>query len=272
MTNRATMARLALVAAALLATIDVAAAETLRMGGTGAASGLLPQLFAAFDPGAATKLEIIPSLGHGGAMRALTDDLIDVAIGGRVLNSDEKAKGLTSVLAIRTPYVMVTSHPRPNGLKSAEIANIFITGTATWIDGTPIRVILRPQGDTDIPILNAAFPGMIEALEQARQRREIPVAATDQDNTGLAERMPGSLTGSTLTQIKTENRRLRLVALDGIDPTLEALEQGSYPFGKTLYFVVTERNNALAQRFLAFLRSPKGQDALRANGCLLVAG
>jgi phosphate transport system substrate-binding protein len=84
------------------------------MGGTGAATAMLTQLFEAF--GGSKKgivLQVVPSLGSSGALRALDDGALDLAVSGRALTSEERAKGLTQRLAIRTPYVLITSHPKP---------------------------------------------------------------------------------------------------------------------------------------------------------------
>jgi phosphate transport system substrate-binding protein len=241
-------------------------AETLRIGGTGAVTAVLPHLFAEFGGKEGVTLEVIPSLGHSGGMRAAADGVLDIAMGGRSLNSQEKALGLTSVLAIETPYALVTSHVKPNSLSKADIAGIYTADSAKWSDGTPMRIILRPKSDSDTVVLGAVFPGMAGALESARQRAGIPTAATDQDNAQLAEQVPGSIAGATLTQVKMEQRRLRYVPIDQIEPSLEALENGTYPYGKRIYFVLPEKRSPAAERFVAYLQTPEGRAALRATG------
>lgn len=96
----------------------------------------------------------------------------------------------------------------------------------------------------------------------------MPTAATDQDNAVLAEHVPDSLTGTTLTQLKTEHRNLRVVPLDGVEPTLANFESGAYPFAKKLYFILRPNSAPDAQRFMDFLRSPVGQEALRETDTL----
>ena len=93
---------------------------------------------------------------------------------------------------------------------------------------------------------------------------EVPIAATDQDNVALAERLAGSLTGATLTQLKTEHSSLHTIPIDGIQPTLANLENGTYRFAKTLHFVLGPKSAPEAATFIAFLQSPQGDKALRA--------
>jgi len=254
----------------LVSTSEVATANTLRMGGVGAATRLLPELFEGFENSAKLELEVIPSLGSNGGLRALADGVLDMAVSGRPLTEQERAAGLRPVLSIRTPFVLVTSHPQPNGLRSSEIADVFKSLRPTWRDGAPIRIILRPRSDSDTTVLGNMFPGMVAAIETARQRPDVPIAATDQDNADLAERLGGSLSAATLTQIIAERRALRLVTLDGIEPSLAALEDGSYPYAKTLDFIVSSRIAPHAEAFIAFLRSSAGQATLRSKGSVLI--
>ena len=180
----------------------------------------------------------------------------------------KSAAGLRQVAVLRTAYVMATSDSNPNTLKSGDLAGIFAAEKPAWADGTPIRIILRPRSDTDTALLGELFPGMDKAIEAARRRAEVPTAATDQDNAALAERTPGSLTGTTTTQLKTEKRNLQVVPLDGVEPTLANFESGAYRFTKKLYLIVPRNSSAEAQRFVDFLQSPQGVSALRETEAL----
>jgi phosphate transport system substrate-binding protein len=260
----------ALVLLAGLPAADAAAAsKTLRMGGTGSSIGMLRQVGGEFAAAAGgVKVIVIPSLGSSGGIHALTDGKLDVAVSARPLKPAEAAKGVRQVLVLRTAYVLATSHRKPNGLKTADLPKIFSASKPTWADGTPIRLILRPRSETDTKLLGKLFPGMDKAIEDLRRRAEVPIAATDQDNADMAERLPGSLTGTTLTQLMTEHRRLQLVTLDGVAPTLVNCENGSYRFAKNLYFILRPNDAPVAQEFIAFLNSPQGEKALRDTGTL----
>ena len=240
-----------------------AAQDTLRIGGTGSAIGMLQQVGDEFTAATGGKVEIIASLGSTGAIRALADGVIDIAVSARPLKADEAAAGLSQVTVLRTAYVLATSHRSPYALNSADLPRIFAAENAVWADGTQIRIILRPHSETDTALLGELFAGMDKAIEAARRRAEVPTAATDQDNAALAERTPGSLAGTTATQIKTEHRNLLVVPLDGVAPTLANFESGSYRFAKHLYFIVPRASSAEAQRFMEFLRSARGVTALR---------
>lgn len=239
------------------------AADQLRVGGTGTATGVLEQIAPSFSAATGMRLTVVPSLGSTGAIRAVAENKLDIAISGRPLRPAEAAGGLVQLGTFRTAFVMATSHGNPNGFKSTELAGIYEAPIARWADGTPIHIILRPRSDSDTELLNELFPGMRDALETARLRPDVPTGATDQDNANLAERIKGSFTATTTSQIKTERRNLRIVPIDGVEPTLANVVNGTYRYVKKLYVVARAVDGADAARFTEFLRSPEGLRLLR---------
>jgi phosphate transport system substrate-binding protein len=256
--------------ACTLAAGPSAAQDVLRVGGTGGAMEMMRQVAAAFGPASGVKTEVITSLGSSGALRALSAGMLDIAVSARKLEPVETARGLVAVLVARTALVFVTSHPKPNSLKSTELIDIFKSTAPKWADGSPINLILRTRLDGDTIILQERFAGMQAAIEAARLRADLPIAATDQDSADIAERLPGSFVQSGLSQIIAEKRNLRSVPIDGVEPTLANLESGKYPYEKIFYFVFPAKRSAAAERLLEFMRSAEGQNILRATGNLPV--
>lgn len=234
----------------------------LRAGGTGAATELLHRLAAEFGKETGYRTQVVASLGTTGGLLALADGHLDVAVAGRALKAEEQAKGLRVALVVRTPFVLATSHRAPSGLASADVVRAFADPGVSWADGTPIRVILRPRSESDVTLMTSLFPGLVGTMEKARQRPDIPVAATDQDNADLAERTPGSLVGMTLTQLLLEKRDLRTVAIDGLDASRANIANGTYHYTKLLYFVTREQPGEVAAAFLRFLDTAAARDLM----------
>ena len=67
---------------------------------------------------------------------------------------------------------------------------------------------------------------------------------------------PGSLGTTTLGMLATTGSRVVVVPIDGVAPSLANLENRSYAWCKSLTVVLPLRPGVLAERFLAFLRSP----------------
>lgn len=246
-----------------------ARADTLRTGGTGSASTMLRQIgkaYAAQAPG--TSIEVVPALGSAGAISAVLDGALDFAVSARPLTPEEMVKPLTQTILARTVFGLASSYPDPGNIASSDVAGFFTNPTSSWPDGTPLRIILRPRSEFDTTLLAKAFPNMAGAIEQLRLRSEIPVAATDQDNVRMAEKMPGSLVPTTLAQMQTEKPKLHFLTIDGVAPTLENSERGAYPYHKDFYFILPARRTASLERFVAFLRSAEGAQLLREAGSL----
>jgi phosphate transport system substrate-binding protein len=247
---------------------ESARAEVLRAGGAGAITQMLQRAGAAFterEPG--TTLVVLPNLGSAGAIAGVTEGLLDFAVSGRPLNSEE-AKSLTATVLASTPFGLASSQPNPGNIKSANIAAFYQNLKSVWPDGTPVRIVLRPKAEVDAALLVNTFPNMATTIEQLREHTEIPVAATDQDNVLLAEKIAGSLIAVTLTQIASEKSPLHFVAIDGVEPTLENFERGAYPYRKVFYFVFAPGRKPAVERFLAFLRTADGEKLLRETGNL----
>jgi phosphate transport system substrate-binding protein len=252
----------------LLLTGNGASAETLRLAGTGGAMAMVDRIAAEFDVATGIKIQIIPGLGSKGAISAAADGAVDLVVSARLPNPDEAGLGLTASPIARTALVLVTSHRKPNSLNSTELPGIYSAANPKWADGSPVHIILRTRFDGDSIILAQRFRGMSEAMEVARQRQEIPVAATDQDSADLAEHLAGSFVQAGLSQIKTEKRDLRFVPIDGVEPTLENFESGKYPYEKIFYLLYRTNMRATAERLVDFIRSAKGRSILRETGNL----
>jgi phosphate transport system substrate-binding protein len=237
----------------------------IKAGGTGASLGMLRQLGAAFAQTNSGQVTVLPSLGSGGGIKAAAHRAIDVAVSVRPLKPGEDAT-LTQTIIGYTPFVLVSSHPRPGSLARTAVAGVIAGQQTTWPDGAPIKLVVRPEGESDAVLLGELFPGAEAALGTARKRREVPVASTDQDNAELAQSVPGSFAAMTLTQYVTEARHLSLIAIDDVTPDLKVYRTGKYPYGRPLYLMIAKDATQATRDFVAFLRSPAGQAKLLEAG------
>lgn len=235
------------------------AVEMLRVGGTGASTGMSRIIGSVYSRRVGVAgIEVVEGLGSGGGIKAVTAGAVDISFSSRPLTEKEQRKGIVASPILRTPFVAVTSHPDARDLRAADFSNYYGWAEAKWADGTPVKIILRPKSESDTKLMEKFFPGMAEAIEAARARGEVPVAQTDQDNVTMAEVTRGSLTSGTMLQMLAENRPVRIMSFDGVAPTVEAMVSGEYPYSKTLYIVHAESPSPAVADFAAFLRSPAG--------------
>lgn len=265
-------ARAFVFAALLAATWSNASAETVRVGGTGAAQGLMQRLgqaFSAASPG--DRLDVVPGLGSSGGIAAVTEGALALAVAARRLKDVEATRAARGEPWLETPFMFVSSSPQTIELSRLDVVAIYRGGLRSWPDGSPIRPILRPRSDSVTDVLIAGFEGMKPALEVTRKRPDVPVAATDQDNLTLAQRVAHSFAATTLLQFITERPAVGSIKLDGVEPSLAHMEDGSYLLRVVLHLVIPAQISPGTQRFLDFVRTPTAERIIRESGGLPLA-
>jgi len=258
----------AIALALVLGSAAGAAAEDLRIGGTGAALGtmrLLADEFTAANPD--IRITTVPSLGSGGGIKAVVAGAIGLAVTSRPMNEGERKLGAVEIEYARTPFVFaVSAKSRLTSITSAELADIYAGKTVSWADGSPIRVVLRPAGDHDTEIVKSISPEIRRGLLAAEARPGVRFSVNDQDAADDLERIPGAIGPCSLALIISEKRALKALTLDGREPTVMNAAAGAYPYQKQLFFVTGARRSAAVERFVAFVQSPAGRKILAGNG------
>lgn len=251
------------------ALFPAAYADTLRMGGSGTnlgAARLLAEAFLKSRPN--DKAIILPSLGSSGGVKAVLAGAIDIALISRPLENAERGKGAVAIEYGRTPFVFATGKKsRSSALTVRRLAEIYSGKVTEWPDGSRIRLVLRPMGDSDTALQKSISPEMREAVEKALSRAGMNVAVTDLDSATAIERLPGALGTSTLGLILSGDRDLKPLSLDGVMPSVQAIADGIYPYYKRLFMITgPKKPPTLARQFIAFVRSAIGSEILTRTG------
>ena len=131
----------------------------------------------------------------------------------------------------------------------------------------PVRLVLRPDTDSDSKFQKSMSPAMAEALTLAQARAGATVATTDTDATEALERISGSLGMTTLGLVRAEGRLLKALELDGVKPGIDTLLARRYPFGKTLFLATRGAPSAEVQAVFATAFSRKVAQAFASLGC-----
>lgn len=243
---------------------------TIRIGGTGTALGSFRELSNAFKkkhPG--VNFIILPSLGSGGGIKAVNEGALDIGLSSRPLQDMEILQGAVSVEYARTPFVFAAAM-KTEGINYTleDMVRIFSGETRKWPDGTPIRVVFRPELDMDTIILRGMSPEMDKALTKSLSQEGKMVAITDQEGADIIEKVRGAIGTSTLAQIISEKRPLHTLTLNGVMPDMKNLADGSYKYYKTLYIVTGGKSVPAAKYFIKFINSREGKAVLTKTGHL----
>lgn len=242
---------------------------TYRIGGTGMARKamrLLSNDFSAIVPN--IKLEILPSLGTSGGIRALTEGAIDIALAAREPTPQESAKGIEKSACFRTAMVFASSNPNPSGIELADLPNIYRSVNRKWPDGTPVKIILRSRVGSENDFMVAAVPAMAGALEDAYKRSGMPIGSTDQENAELAVRTAGSLSVMTLLQVRAEHLSLRMLPIDGNAASAETLSNNTYPLPIDICLLTMRNRPPGVSLFLGYFWSDAARARLKSLGAI----
>jgi len=243
-----------------------AASDTLRIGGTGVALGgmiILAEAYEAGHPG--TVIEVLPSLGSGGGIKAVVAQAIDLGLSARPLKESEISAGALEEEYASTPLAFVTSLDNDVvGITTKELAAIFSGTTTHWPSGKPIRLVMRPASESATKVLRSLSVDMERAIDDAMARPGLVSAITDQENAETLERLSGSFGLVAIGQFSAEKRRLRVLELDGVAPSVSASDNPEDPFLKTLRLISTKTASPLAVSFRDFVFSDEGKAILLA--------
>jgi len=250
------------------------AGEVIKIGGVGSALGTMKLLASAFEkkhPG--IRVEVLSSIGSPGALKAVPEGGVDIGLAGKIFTDKELGQGLSVVEYARTPFIFVTRKEiEQKGLTTAEIIKIYRGEKETWPNGERIRWILHPAKESDTLIAKGLSAEVAKALDNALSKRGIMFALTDQENLDLIEKTPGAFGYTTLTQIISEKRRVRVLSLNGVLPSGKTLAAGSYPLYKPLFMITKKVQSDKVKKFIDFVRSEEGARILRDTGNIVSGG
>ncbi|MBF0181407.1 MAG: substrate-binding domain-containing protein [Magnetococcales bacterium] len=247
--------------------VSTALAEPIRLSGTGmllTAVRLVTDDYRQHHPEIQFQFHF-PPVGSSGAIKAVSNGQLDIALTGRPLKKEEESAGLVQEWLGRTPFVFVAHPAAPvTRITRDQLVAIYAGRQTHWPDGSRIRVILRPLVDADTAILTGISPAMKEAVTTAHASRRpgAALADTDIDLADMVEKVPGGVGSVGLALLLAEKRSLVLLTLNGVEPTVAAMEQRRYPLDKPAYLVTRAGASPAVRDVVAHLRSETGKSRL----------
>lgn len=240
-------------------------ASPVLIGGTGAGLAPTHRVVSELRLGAT----FVPNLGSGGGIKALQAGAVDIALTARPASDAERAAGLADHPWFRTPFVWAVQSAVPvERMSVAELVSIYAGRTEQWPNGERVRLVLRPENDSDTQLTRGVHPELAQALAQAMQRPGMRVATTDNDAIADIERIAGALGTTSLAMVREQRRAVRVLALDGVAPDTSTLQDGRYRYAKTVYLMTRAAPGAEVLAVLRQLATPAARDLYLQAGCL----
>ena len=245
------------------------AQDALVIAGTGDSQALLRNLGAIFEkanPGA--KIEVPDSVGSGGGIKAVSRGEAGLGRTARALKDKEKP-GLADVMFARSPVVFATN-TSVQGLKDLsreQVLAIYGGKITNWkeVGGPDAKIypISREEGDSSRETINQNLVGFKELTLVSKEfftTGETAEAIVKHDST------VGYLPLSMAIEYG-----LNPLTIDGKSPTQEHVNNGSYPYVTSLYFVKNETPSALALQFIDFVLSSEAGTLMLKQGVVPLA-
>lgn len=244
------------------------AADTIKVGGTGGALGAIRVLADSFKKQhPETEVMVLLGLSSGGARKAVPEGAVDIGVTSRAGKTPERVAGTVARQLGKAALVFATSNKNPSSnITTQELIEIYTGKKNTWSNGERLRLILRPESDSDTETIKAISPDMARAVRIALSRAGMVVAVTDQETADAIEQTPGAIGTASLPLIVVERRLMKALSLNGVTASAKHIADGSYPLFKTFYLLTKPEPGASVRRFIDFMASPAGRKVLFSLG------
>jgi phosphate transport system substrate-binding protein len=228
---------------------------------------LLAQAFSQMHPG--TRFDVRP-VGSTNGIWLAAAGAVPVGLISRPLTDAERTLGLEAMPYARTALVMA-AHPRvrDDDITTEELVATYQGARERWRNGQQIVLLSRELGDSAVGLLSRQVRGFRTASLASQQAGRAVVTYSEQAMVRALASRPYALGFTDLGTLTVERLLVNALRVNGVRPTLEALESGKCPFVKTLAFAYRpDKVSPELKSFLDFVRSATGERLLRANGYL----
>lgn len=258
--------------AALVIAAGSVRAEDLVIPGSGNPEHVLKQMAKVFNARQSQyRVLVPPSSGTAGALRDVGDGVSTLGRVGRPLKDEERARGFSFLPLGRDPIVLVGgAGVTVRNLTAQQVIDIYTGKLLNWSalggKAAPIRAIGREPSDASRQALQKVIPAFRDIVFGSN----VKVAHLDPHLLELLDRYPSSLGFINRSAIAACNTAVVPLAFEGVAPTPENLEKGSYPLSLEFGLVYKSSTgmSPAAKAFVEFSRSPEGLRVLAEHGVL----
>jgi len=244
--------------------------STFTIAGSGSNISLTQMLLNAYGEKTGVHIRIPPSIGTTGAVKAIKANALTLGLASRPLKESEKEPNLKELPYARLGIIVgVHSDVPDQDIAFQDLVSIFAGTKKTWSNGKMIIVLAREPGDSSNIVFERIVPGFKEVLSDALNKKRWDIFYTDQDEFEAIRNTKNAIGFVDTASIRDLAPAVKATRVNGVEPSLENVENGSYPFWKDLSFFYYEPLAPEAGAFIDFVFSQEGIAILRKGGAIL---
>jgi phosphate transport system substrate-binding protein len=227
---------------------------------------------------------VIQDGGSQAGLEAVRQGVADAGLVSRELTVEELT-GLQLFNLAQTDPIVLIVHPivQLDSLSTGQVRDIFSGAITNWAEvggaEAPIQVVSRAEGSGTRATFEQIImgqPGLITASTSQEETNQAVrnMVAGRPFAIGFVSRQ-AALADPTLPPgspnwavIDNALLGVKLLALDGVAPTLDNARNNSYPLTRPLNIVVADPPSPLVQEWLNFIASPTGRQIIEGAGHL----
>ena len=246
--------------------------QTLRIAGSGSNIPLTQKLLDGYGKQSGVHINIPPSIGTAGAVKALQENQLDIGLISRELKENERQSGIKQKVYAKIGIVFGVNLQVPDtNIGPDDLVKIYEGEKTTWSNGKNIIVQAREKGDSSNMVLEKKVPGFKEVLDEALTHKRWEIYYTDQEANDAIQTTLNSI-GLTDTVATKMNSQIKPLTYNGVEASTDNIRNKSYPFSKDLYFAYKEPLSEQAKKFLDYVYSSEGQEIIENHGGLFIKG
>lgn len=230
---------------------------------------LLARRFMHRHPEVSIRLETVGST-NGAALAAA--GAVQLGLISRPLRDGERELGLSFLPYATTAVVIGAAPDAPDLTLTAADLLAFYRGTKLrWNGGREIAVLTREEGDSSVSSLKRNMPGFAEAYAAGSTTSRWTVLYSEPAMHEALLTFPFALGLSDLGTVAIERLPIKVLAIEGVAPSLDNVASGRYPYTMTLGLVWRDAVISDATRaFVRFIGSDEAAAILTSHGYLPV--
>lgn len=251
----------------VLCLTHIAFAEEITVAGTGDSEkvlGALAEQFMKAHP--EHKINVPPSIGSGGGVKAVAEGQAQIARIGRPLQDSEAKYNLKSVLFARSPVTFVanSSEKKVKNVTSEQVLGLYGGKISNWKDlGGPdqkLFLIVRERGDSSTLVLQSGIPGFADIPTLAGK-----IGYSTPEALELISK--NKFTFGYLPMGMVDKKTMRVLKFDGLEPSAGNVESEKYKLTVPQLFAFKSELAGVGKEFMDYvMKDAKAKKILREFG------